>query len=118
MVQLAEMTKWFGRGPTAVLGVLAAVVVLGTPDAKASGVEATVAAGTSQQVAMLGEPVRDSDLKESRGAGLDAAAPDASVQPSDGLAVILWDEPGNGKTGGGTAAMTSNTSVNVSVSGN
>ena len=105
MDQLAEMKTVFGKGCAALLGVMAAVVVLGTGGAKAADLKSGAALGVGVQVAMLGEraresdlgePVRDGDLRDNRGTGLDTPAPDASVQPSGGHAVILWDEPGQG----------------------
>jgi hypothetical protein len=126
MDQLTKKKTLFGKGCAALLGVTAAVAVLGTGDAKAADLKSSAAIGAGVQVAMLderardgdlGEPVRDRDLRDNRGTGLDAPAPDASVQPSGGHAVILWDEPGQGKPGGGTAGMTGNITVTVTVYG-
>ncbi len=114
MVQLTGVNRWFRNGCAAALGVLAAVVILGAGDAQAASAKAIKTAQAAQQVAMLGEPVRDGDLQKSRGTGLETQTPNV-VQPSGGLAVILWDEPGQGKPGTGNAFLSGTVTVNGSV---
>ena len=116
MVQLTEVIRWFGHGCAAVLGVLAVTAVVGVGDAQASDTETSKRTQPALQVAMLGEPVRDGDLKKNRGAALETSTPDVSVPTSGGVAVILWDEPG-GKPGGGTASLSGNVTVNGTVIG-
>lgn len=117
MDQLAKLKTSFGKGCAALLGVLAAVVTVGVGNANASGLKSKAASQAGQQTAMLGEPFRDGELKEKRGTAPGAPAPDASVQPSGGYAVILWDETGQGKPGGGTTGMTGNVGLTVTVNG-
>ena len=115
MIQLAEVMRKDFLHFAAVLGVVAIVACLGTGDAKASPFETKTPVKAAQQVAVLGEPVRDGALLASRGTGLDAPSPHSSTPSSGGLAVILWDEPGQGKLGGGRTSVSGNVTVNGTV---
>ena len=115
MTQLSALANWLGKYRATILCVWVAIGFLTMVDAQASPLETTMIAETVKQVAMLGEPVREGDLGANRGAGLDAPAPNTSVPSSGGLAVILWDEPGQGKLGGVTGTSTGHVIVNGTV---
>ena len=115
MAQLSVLANCPRKYCATVLGVLAAIGFLTMVDAQASPLETTMTAETVKQVAMLGEPVREGDLRANRGSGLDAPAHDASAPSSGGFAVILWDEPGQGKLGGVSGTSTGHVTVNGTV---